>query len=173
MSTIVRPVAIVQRADGALIRQLLARFVGRWQGRVRIAGVLEDDTDPDRTMLRAIADGHRYPLYQDLGSGSTSCAIDAPGVVAAGEAVRQAVEAGCDIAVISKFGKLEAENRSGLLGAFAAAVAAGVPVLTSVAPKFDAAWTRFADPLFMSLPAEDAAIEAWWAQVRPHYAEAR
>ena len=63
--------------------------------------------------------------------------------------------------MLSKFGKLEAE-RSGLSAAFAAGVEARIPILTSVAPKFDAQWRTFASPLFEMLPPQMAAIEAWW-----------
>jgi uncharacterized protein DUF2478 len=85
-------------------------------------------------------------------------------VVTACEAVRRDVLAGCDLLVLSKFGKLEAQ-RSGLLAAFVAGVEAQIPILTSVAPKFDAQWAAFAAPMFAVLPPERAAIERWWRSV--------
>jgi len=68
-----------------------------------------------------------------------ACHLDPGGVLAAGEAVCRDVTAGCDLVVLSKFGKLEAA-RGGLAGAFAAAFAAHVPVLTSVGAPFRTAW---------------------------------
>ena len=100
-------------------------------------------------------------LFQELGRGSSACSVDACSVVSACEAVCGDIAAGCDLVVLSKFGRLEAE-RSGLSDAFAAGLAGGVPILTSVAPKFDPAWSAFAAPLFVMLPPRLEAVEAWW-----------
>ena len=45
-------------------------------------------------------------------------------------------------------------------------VEAGVPVLTSVSPKHNAAWAAFAAPLYTMLPADMATLERWWQAVR-------
>jgi hypothetical protein len=104
-------------------------------------------------------------MFQDLGPGSTACRIDPAGVLLAGEAVRRDIAAGCDLVVLNRFAKLEAE-RQGLMSAFAAAVEAGVPLLTSVSPVFQGAWERFAAPLFVMLPPEPEKIDGWWRAVR-------
>lgn len=171
MDSSIRPIAIVQGAESAAIQQLLGDFAARHAGRARIVGVLEDACSADGRacgpgMLRSIADGRAYRLFQDLGAGASSCALDPGGVVEAGEAVRSGIAQGCDLVVLSKFGKLEAENGSGLIPAFAAAIEAGVPVLTSVSPRYAAAWSAFAEPLFLPLPADAEAIEGWWQGVR-------
>jgi hypothetical protein len=64
-----------------------------------------------------------------------------------------------------EFGKLEAAN-SGLADAFRAAIGADVPVLTSLSPANEAAWQAFATPLFVTLPADLVAIDAWWQRIR-------
>jgi hypothetical protein len=86
-------------------------------------------------------------------------------MLSATEAVRQDIAAGCDLVVLSKFGKLEAAN-SGLADAFRAAIEADVPVLTALSPAGETAWQAFATPLFVTLPADTAAIDAWWQRVR-------
>jgi hypothetical protein len=149
-----------------VIQALLRNFVASVRPMVRVAGVLEEDpstVDPaaGEAWLCSLSDARRYPIFQDLGPGSTACSLDADGVVTACEAVRRDIAAGCDLVVLSKFGKLEA-SRSGLAEAFAAAVAVRAPILTSVAPKFDAEWAAFAAPLFVILPPEEAAIRRWW-----------
>ena len=53
------------------------------------------------------------------------------------------------------------------MDAFAAAIEAHVPVLTSVSPAFEAAWAKFAAPLFVTLPADPIKVDAWWQAVRP------
>ncbi len=161
------PIAVVQGAESAAVQQLLADFCARWHQRIQIVGVIEDPwgdscgSAPGH--LRNLTGGRSFPIFQDLGPGSTGCSLDGASLVEAGEQVRRDITAGCDLVMLSKFGKFEAENGSGLLPAFVAAIEAGAPVLTSVAPKFMAAWDTFADPYYAVIPATQAAIEAWWA----------
>jgi hypothetical protein len=105
----------------------------------------QDDQVCGAGYLRSIANGARYSMFQDLGPGSTACRIDPAGVLLAGEAVRRDIAAGCDLVLLNRFAKLEAE-RQGLMSAFVAAVEAQVPLLTSVSPAFQGAWERFAAP---------------------------
>lgn len=169
MTAPTKPIAIVQGASSAAIQELLRAFAGRVSARV--VGVVEEACDaPDRACgpgrLLSLADGCTYSLFQELGEGSVACALDPQGVVLAGEAVRHDVARGCDLVLLSKFGKLEAENRAGLIAAFVAAIEAGVPVLTSVSPKYADAFAAFAAPFYIVLPAEAEAIDAWWSAVR-------
>jgi hypothetical protein len=169
MAASAKPIAIVQGASSTAIQELFRTFAGRVSARV--VGVVEEGCDtPARACgpgrLLSLADGCSYSLFQELGEGSVACALDPQGVVLAGEAVRRDVARGCDLVLLSKFGKLEAENRAGLISAFIAAIEAGVPVLTSVSPKYADAFAAFAAPFFTVLPAEAEAIDAWWAAVR-------
>lgn len=160
------PIAVIQGESTARIQQLLDEFAATVRPLVRIAGVIEEGPKAV-AQLRSLGDGRRYPLFQDLGPSSTACGLDGGSVVMACEAVRRDIAAGCDLVVLSKFGKLEAEERSGLTEAFAAAVEAQIPILTSVAPKFDAQWTAFADPMFEVLSPQADAIAQWWRSVAP------
>jgi hypothetical protein len=81
-------------------------------------------------------------------------------------AIRRDIAQGCDLVVLSKFGKLESQG-GGLREAFGAAIEAGIPVLTSVSGKFETAWRNFAAPLAVTVPDDADAIEAWWEAVRP------
>jgi hypothetical protein len=162
--------AAVQGAPSAVVQDLFRAFVGRWQSSVRIAGMIEEghglaDRACSAGRLRSIVDGSLYPIFQDLGPGSTACHLDGRGALTAGEAVRRDLAAGCDLVILSKFGKLEA-GREGLAAAFTAAIEAGVPVLTCVSPTFCDAWMRFASPLSVVLPAQADAIDGWWRAVR-------
>jgi hypothetical protein len=166
---VTRPIAIVQGAESAVVQGLFRDFVDRHAADVRIVGALEEG-EPGKgrksNMLRNLADGLSHPVFQDLGSGASGCSLDSTSVVLASEAVRADIARGCDLVVLSKFGKMEAESGSGLIPAFVAAIEAGVPVLTSVSPRFTEAWDRFASPFFVMLPAEVGAIDDWWAAVR-------
>ena len=166
-----KPIAAVQGAASPEVQALLRAFVARLGPQVRLAGVIEDpivDADGPCSAgdLKSLSDGRRFAIMQDLGPSAGACRLDAGGVVTACEAVQAGVEAGCDLLVLSKFGKIEAD-RSGLAAAFADAMAAGVPILTSVAPRFADAWDRFAAPLYVILPPDLDAIEAWWRDIRP------
>lgn len=169
-----KPIGVVQGADSIVIRHLLADFHARWQQRAKIVGVIERaiaaDGNPAGQRQRLLdhlynlAGGRSFPIFQNLGAGSTGCALDGASLVEAGEQVRRDIAAGGDLVILSKFGKFEAENGSGLLPAFVAAIEAERPILTSVAPKFMPAWNNFANPFYVIVPANPQAIDAWWAQ---------
>ncbi|WP_312163291.1 DUF2478 domain-containing protein [Phenylobacterium sp.] len=156
-----RPIAVVRGAPTPAIQSLFCAFAQRLGPRVRVAGVVEEEPGEGEAQLRSLVDGRRFPVFQELGGGSTACGLDAGSIVTACEAVRQDIAAGCDLVVLSKFGRLEAE-RTGLSDAFAAGLAARTPILTSVAQKFDPVWSAFAAPLYVVLPPDLAAIEGWW-----------
>jgi len=159
-------IAAVQGAPSAVIQDLFRALVeGRGAG-ARIVGVLEENPDPSNPAcleggLRVIGSGETYPLFQDLGASSAACGLDAAGVLAACAVAQTQIEAGCDLVILSKFGRLEAE-RGGLRGAFEAATAAGVPLLTAVSPRYSEAWARYAAPLYVTLPPDLGAICDWW-----------
>lgn len=167
----VEKIAVVQEAPAATVQDLFRTLTDRWRPSLRLAGVLAEEHGlADRACragyLRSLASGERFPMFQDLGPSSTACHLDGGGVLTAADAVRADIARGCDLVVLSKFGKLEAGG-GGLRGAFDAALEAGVPVLTSVGRGFMPAWEAFAAPLFVILPADAGRIEQWCADVRP------
>jgi len=162
-------IAVVQGAPSAVVQELFRSFAERWRPTVRLAGVLAEDHGlPDRACtagyLRSLVDGARHPIFQDLGRGS-GCHLSGDGAVVAAAVVRGDIAAGCDLVMLSKFGRLEADG-GGLRDAFAAAIEAGVPVLTSVSPPYMAKWQAFATPLFTLVPPETEQLDAWWRSVR-------
>jgi hypothetical protein len=159
-------IGAVQGAASSRIQALFQEFAASLRPGLRIAGLVEEPAPANAggagtSQLRSLADGRIYPIFQELGPSSTACGLDAESVVTACEAVRRDLGAGCDLLVLSKFGKLEAE-RTGLADAFAAGVATQTPILTSVSPKYELPWRAFAAPLFVTLPADLAAIRRWW-----------
>jgi hypothetical protein len=166
-----RPIAVVQGADGAVIQRLLGDVAAAPWCPSGVAGIIElpksDDPGCGRAMLRNIRSGATFSLFQDLGAGSTACALDPGGVTEACAAVCRDIAAGCDLVLLSKFGKLEAETGGGLLAAFVAAIEADVPVLTAVSPYNMDRWDTFAAPFYEVIGASQAEIAAWWAAQRP------
>lgn len=101
-------------------------------------------------------------MFLDAQPAGTSCHLDATGVDGACAAVLSQIP-DSDVVVLSKFGKLEATG-GGLAPAFAAAMAGGKPVLTTVSDLHQDAWRRLA-PDAIRLPADGAAIRDWWAKI--------
>lgn len=173
-----KQIAVVQGEKGSDIQQLFRDFVERWRGTCRIVGVTEESR-PDIVRacgpgsLRSITDDRTYSLFQDLGPHAQGCALDPGGVVDASQAIEQEIAQGCELVLLSKFGKLEAEGRSGLVPAYGVALDAQVPVLTSVSWKYVDAWESFASPLFMRIEARAEAIDQWWIAIRQEAAEPR
>jgi nucleoside-triphosphatase THEP1 len=158
-------IAAVIGADSQYIQTLFATTVADWRATgVKVVGVIAETHNlADRScgagFLRDIATGKPFSIYLETAPSNTSCHLDADGVNAASASLLLQVQTG-DLVVLSKFGKLEA-MRSGLTGAFEAAIAAGKPLLTTVSEKHRDAWRAFA-PDATFLPADKTALQAWW-----------
>lgn len=166
----VQTTAVIRGSSRAEVQEVFERLVERWRPSVRLAGlVAEHHGLADRTcsagFLRNVTNGERFSIFQDLGPGSTACHLDGVGALAAAEAVRRDIAAGCDLVLLSKFGKLEADGK-GLFGAFSVVLDAHIPLLTSVSPAFEEPWKRLAGHSYVVLPADLGQIGAWWQPVR-------
>jgi hypothetical protein len=161
--------AAIFTSAGADTQGPLAQAVTDWRAAgAAIVGVLAQAHGlPDRTcgagFLRDIVSDKPYPIYLETAPLDTSCHLDAAGVDSACAAIIPQI-ADSDLVVLNKFGKLEAAG-AGLAPAFAAAVAAGKPVLTTVSKLHRAAWLAFA-PGVVVLPAERTALNDWWRKLR-------
>jgi hypothetical protein len=164
-------IGVVQGAQGSDIQRLLRYAASGWSRSARIVGVVEDVAGPDGSLCKAgqltsLANGARFSIFQDQGINADGCSVDPENALSAGEAVARDIAAGCDLVVLSKFGKLEAEQKGGLLTAFVAAAEAQIPILTSVSPKFEAVWRQFTEGAYLGLPADRAALDEWWRTMR-------
>ena len=157
--------------NSAAAQVLLSQVVDRWQARLRIIGLIEEppagvDACTPGTLV-SIEDGRRFPIGQDLGCGAQGCTLDSAAVVEAGHWLTDRIVQGriaqepCDLLIVNKFGKLEAESGGGLTAPLTAAVDLEIPVLLVVPARFQDAWADFAGDLAQSLPPDLASIEAW------------
>jgi len=176
-------IAAVRGGPGTPAADVLTAFALRRKAEgVRIAGVIVPPDDSGhvpphpagdghghgghescecRSELLDIATGERYAMHQNLGTGSQACNLNSSSLALAAGAVERAVAQGPELVVLSRFGGQEA-TRGGLMSAFQAAVAAGVPVACVVTPKAESVWEDFAAGLAIWLPPDGAALEAWW-----------
>lgn len=58
----------------------------------------------------SIGGGQKYELFQNRGSGARGCFLLPQEVMEAGDMVCQQIAQVCDLVILSKFGKLEAEH---------------------------------------------------------------
>ncbi len=164
-------IVAVQGGESADIQALLSSLAEHWRASgLKVVGVVEDITPGVRkacggSLLRNVRSGARYPLYQDLGPHSTACCLDPAGVAAACQDIISEMDA-CDVVILSKFGKLEAE-RSGLLDAFVRAGFLDKPVLTSASPTFSPSYLGFVGQFGALAPADEHSLNAWMSRHRP------
>jgi hypothetical protein len=174
-------IAVVRGASNAEIQSIFRALADQWRPDVRLTGVVAESHGlPDRFcqagFLRNLTNGARFSIFRDLGPGVAQCHLDGIGAAAAGEAVERDIAAGCDLVLLNKFGKLEIAG-DGLADAFRAALAARLPLLTSVSPAHDGPWRQLVGQAYDVLPPDPAAIDLWrctvQATVRPAHGPLR
>jgi nucleoside-triphosphatase THEP1 len=162
-----RRIAALQGASGAQAQELLQSFVrDSRQNGLRVAGVIElsscgAEGGCKTLSVQDLASGRIFPISQKLGRQSEACNLDPGGLSLACAAVEQAIEAGAEVVVLSKFGKLEAA-RAGLCDAFRAAILADLPILTVVPAVLRSDWERFAGDLAGFIEADRSSVSDWW-----------
>lgn len=148
-------------ADG-LIEQFAASLIHRgW----RVRGLVQETSGVGQLCeitLVDLADGSRHPITQDLGSCSTACRLDPAAMTEAGAAFRRIARDGADLVVFNRFGKQEADGR-GFAAEMLAVMSCDIPVLTLVQGQHLDAWRQFTGGLSVELPAEQSALENWFA----------
>jgi len=162
-------IAVIANNEAQDSQVLLARMAANWRKQgLRVAGVLAEDHEGEGAcsagFLRDIGTGARFSIQLDAAPSGTSCHLDARGVEGICDVLLPQV-GDADIVILSKFGKLEA-MRQGLWRAFACAVAAGIPLLTTVSSRHRQAWTVWA-PKAEWLDAGDASLERWRQKASP------
>lgn len=129
----------------------------------RVGGVIQIRQTDDGCagmLLQDIRSGTRRSIAQNLGTLSTSCKLDSAAMAdIAGELERQ-IDAGLDLLIINRFGKLEFDG-GGLRSAVERAIITGTPILTSVRDVNREAWDGFHGGLGASLPPDANAATAW------------
>ncbi len=164
-------IAAVATEHGVPQQALLLEFAERRRAEgLRVAGVVEVVEPSARGACKArlaldLTTGARFVLSQELGAGSTACNLDPRGLAQACAAAQRAIDAGADLVILSKFGKIETE-RGGFCDAFATAIAAELQIVTTVNSEWRDEWARFAGSLADDVEASAEALETWWRAQR-------
>jgi nucleoside-triphosphatase THEP1 len=160
--------AAIVGADRRLADLLLADFTAHLRATGRaVHGLIQlrPPSGKGGTVLLDLQTGERYPLFQDLGAGSQSCSVDTNILAAASRSLRRALDARADLAVVNRFGPLEAAG-GGLLSEMLTLIAEGVPVLTIVRDDCLPAWRHVTGNRGAELPATRAALDSWFANLK-------
>lgn len=146
---------------------ILRLFVDQLRQRgVRVRGLLQEMCPDDagcKFSLIDIESGTRYPISQNLGSQATACVLDPGGIADASIVMRRIAVEGAELAIFNRFSGLEADGE-GFSAEMLDLMSAGIPVLTIVNQRHLPAWRHFTGGLAIELPAQPAALEAWFAQ---------
>jgi len=116
-----------------LLRGLALRAQARG---LRLCGTVQINSNCDAGRpcdmdVQVLPDGPVIRISQTLGPGARGCRLDPAALEQAVAESEARLTAGCDLVIVNKFGKHEAEGR-GFRALIAEAVAAGVPVLVGV-----------------------------------------
>jgi molybdate transport system ATP-binding protein len=135
----------------------------------RIGGIVQKNVKGacgPRALMEVVdlMNGDAIRICQSLGSGAEACRLNPAGLAEAATAVGRGVAAKVDLVVVNKFSKQEAAG-GGVRAEIAAAVTAGVPLLTAVPDKCYDAWTKFTGAFGTTLLCERRIIEDWWREV--------
>lgn len=160
------PTAAAIRHDGSVDVDALLWAVAEEQRRLgrRVRGLLMTYPEGNQQacapmVLVDLGEGGAYRVSQALGGGSASCRADTQGFARASEVLRQALRDAPDLVIVNRFGSLESEG-GGFSAELLDLLAAGVPLLTAVATRYESAWTRFTGGTTL-LPAALNAVREW------------
>ena len=169
-STQASPVAVIVNRTHRSADGVLAEFANqlREQG-WRVRGVVQDNVVSDNNcgrqmVLIDVSDGSRFPISQNLGTGSASCCVDPGGVVAASVALRRGLTDGADLVIANRFGELEAGG-GGFAAEMLALMAEGIPLLTVVNERYLEDWRRFTGNTAQELEPQRQSLDAWFAKL--------
>lgn len=131
---------------------------------LQVRGLAQQGADAgntSKTALVALDGGECFNLFQNLGTGSASCNVDPSGVAAASVALRRLLHQHTDLAIVNRFGALEAAG-GGFAAEMLTIMAAGIPLLTAVTPRHLHDWKRFTGCLCTELVPRLDAVAAWF-----------
>ncbi len=115
--------------------------------------------------LEELGSGEIFQLSRDRGKNAGGCRLDREAIVAAAVLIGRGLETECDLLIINKFGRSEAEGR-GLRDTLAEAVAREIVTLVGVPRRNLEVWQKFAEGLFDLCEIGDARFLSEWLRDR-------
>ncbi|MEM1428962.1 MAG: DUF2478 domain-containing protein [Pseudomonadota bacterium] len=132
---------------------------------IPLAGVVQENVERDPTRkcdmeLHVLSGTTVICISQNLGRHARGCRLDPGGLEQAVGLVEAQLAHEPALLIVNKFGKQELEGR-GFRPVIGAAIAAGLPVLTSINAAHVEMFLDFAEGLADRLPPDPDAIFAW------------
>lgn len=115
--------------------------------------------------LEELGSGKVFHISKDRGALAQGCRLDVEMLLIAGEVLEDALEHGCDLLIVNKFGRTEAEG-GGLRNLLARSVSHEITTVVGVPRRHVGAWLHFADGLSDLCEAGDTEALAAWVRAR-------
>jgi molybdate transport system ATP-binding protein len=167
-----RRLAAVVYDDRVSIDSLLAAFAAELlTAGTHVAGVIqvrdESGCGPNApARVRDVATGELLSLCKTVGGPSPNCRLDDALFDRAASHIRAGCEAGADLVVVSRFGRLEADGR-GFREEMGLAMRASRPLLTAVRRGLVHRWFDFTGGIGTVLDARLWVLRDWWSEIAP------
>ncbi len=130
----------------------------------RVRGLINDTADGpfdcSALFLRDVHSKARYPISQPRGKQALACGLDAGALMDTASVLHQAHQARPDLALVNRFGKLEAMGQ-GFVQEMLDFMVDDIPLLTVVSSDHLDSWRVFTDCLAQELPPQLDALLAW------------
>jgi len=170
MQTETMPVAAIVHAGKGQADSVLLAFIDRLQRqgltvRGLVPGPQSDPGDCATRTVRDLETGIIYPIAQDLGKESSACCLDPGALVAAAPVLRRAIAQRPDLAIVNRYGVLEADGK-GFADEMLTLMAEGIPMLTVVSPSHLEDWRRFTGGMAAELKPELPCLLDWTRLLR-------
>ncbi len=110
--------------------------------------------------VRNLRSGDEMPITRNRGAMAKGCKLDGDALSSLSKQLERDVETSCDLLIIARFGRSEADGR-GLRDVISRALDLGVPVLVGVRDEYVDAWNEFHGGIADTLPLDPHAILTW------------
>jgi hypothetical protein len=110
--------------------------------------------------VRNLRSGTEMPITKNRGAMAKGCKLDGDALSSLSEQLERDVETECDLLIIARFGRSEADGR-GLRDVISRAMDLDIPVLVGVRDEYGDAWNEFHGGMAQILPLEETAIRDW------------
>ncbi len=163
------PVGVILHDGDERAAELLAAFAAELRaGGIDVGGLVQrdgvDTAGRPRMELVDVRGGEVFPISLDLGPGSDSCSLDVAGLAEASVVLRREVARGVALLVVNKFSSRECEGE-GLAAEMFEAIAAGIPLLTTLNRCHRARWDEMTGGVGVLLAPDAAVLRDWWRRV--------
>jgi hypothetical protein len=115
--------------------------------------------------LEELGSGTIFQLSKDRGKHAGGCRLDREAIACAAALIGPALHERCDLLILNKFGRSEAEG-TGLREVIAAAAEREIPTLVGVPRRNLEVWQKFAEGLFDRCNADNVSFLRTWIRDR-------